>query len=305
MRLVLEGPLCRPARSATLVEWRRPRDESWLACCAEAANGSRRRTSAWLPDGIDVRSDCDARRSRSSPQSRSTTTSGSSRDAGRARHPMCFARSAGHCSSRWRSSDICTSWLGGPAEHRSDRRLGISPAIAQLLDRFEDAAVTVCDAALDIIASNNLGTALVGDLSGASPDERNVVWRFFMRPGARDRHDPATAEQLAAELVSDLRMVAARQPGDSRIGGLIERLRAGSDEFRELWEYAPVVAHRSSRKRIDHPVVGWLDLDCTSLHDPDRDQLIVIHTAQIGSPSHEAIQLLKVLGTQRMSSQSG
>jgi transcriptional regulator with XRE-family HTH domain len=194
---------------------------------------------------------------------------------------------------------------GGPAQHRGDRRLGISPAIAQLLDRFEDAPVTVCDAALDIIASNNVGTALVGDLSGASPDERNVVWRFFMRAGARDRHDPATVKQLAAELVSDLRMAAARHPGDGRIGGLVERLRDGSEEFRELWESAPVVAHRSSRKRINHPVVGWLDLDCTSLHDPDRDQWVVIHTAQIGSPSHEDLRLLKVLGTQQMSSQSG
>jgi hypothetical protein len=45
-------------------------------------------------------------------------------------------------------------------------------------------------------------------------------------------------------------------------------------------------------------VVGWLDLDCEALHDPDRDQWVVLYTALPGTPSREALRLLRVVGTQ-------
>ena len=45
-------------------------------------------------------------------------------------------------------------------------------------------------------------------------------------------------------------------------------------------------------------VVGWLDLDCEALHDPDRDQWVVLYTALPGTPSREALRLLWVVGTQ-------
>ena len=44
--------------------------------------------------------------------------------------------------------------------------------------------------------------------------------------------------------------------------------------------------------------VGWLNLDCDALHDPERDHWIILYTAVPGTPDHDALRLLNVIGTQ-------
>ena len=143
-----------------------------------------------------------------------------------------------------------------------------------------------------------MGAALLGDLSALPRAERNVIWRFFTHPGARERHDPATGERFARESVADLRAAAARYPRDPGIRDLVRRLLGASAEFRRLWGEREVQARRSTAKKIRHPEVGWLDLDCDALHDPERDHWIILYTAAPGTPTHHALQLLQVLGTQ-------
>ena len=46
--------------------------------------------------------------------------------------------------------------------------------------------------------------------------------------------------------------------------------------------------------------VGPISVNCDSLDVADRDQRVVIYTAEPGSPSEEAMRLLSVVGTQRM-----
>jgi hypothetical protein len=79
-------------------------------------------------------------------------------------------------------------------------------------------------------------------------------------------------------------------------------LSGASADFRARWAEQDVDVLRSTSKRIRHPEVGWLDLDCEALHDPQRDQWIILYTAAPGTPSHEALRLLKVVGTQDLTS---
>jgi transcriptional regulator with XRE-family HTH domain len=174
----------------------------------------------------------------------------------------------------------------------------VRPGVLHLLDRLDDTPAIVCDAKYDVLAWNSMAAALIGDFSALPPGERNVIWRFFTDPDARGRHDADGARRFARESVADLRAASARYPGDSGIRRLVGRLLAASTEFRDLWAEQDVQARRSAHKRLRHPVVGWLDLDCEALHDPDRDQWVVLYTAPPGSPSHEALRLLKVVGTQ-------
>jgi hypothetical protein len=97
--------------------------------------------------------------------------------------------------------------------------------------------------------------------------------------------------------VAVLRTASARYPDDAGIRHLIDRLRAASSEFRGLWADQDVRVRRSTHKRLNHPLVGWLDLKCKALHDPDRDQWIVFYTASPGGASVEALRLLKAIGT--------
>jgi hypothetical protein len=98
--------------------------------------------------------------------------------------------------------------------------------------------------------------------------------------------------------VADLRAAAARYPDDDGIRGLVDELAAASPLFVELWAEHLVRVRRNLTKSIDHPVVGRFQVDCETLHIPERDQRLVLYTAAPGTPSHDALKLLKVIGTQ-------
>jgi MmyB-like transcription regulator ligand binding domain len=119
-----------------------------------------------------------------------------------------------------------------------------------------------------------MAAALLGDFSALPAAERNIVWRFFTDPAASARHDPAALRTL------------------------IGRLNNISADFRDRWADVEVSTGRSTRKRLRHPAVGWLNLDCDALHDPERDHWVILYTAAPGTPDHDALRLLNVIGTQ-------
>ncbi|MEV7601539.1 helix-turn-helix transcriptional regulator [Kitasatospora sp. NPDC089797] len=188
--------------------------------------------------------------------------------------------------------------VGEPPLPPSTLPRGVRPGILHLLDRLDDTPAMVCSAARDILAWNGMAAALLGDFSALPPGERNFVWRFFTDPAARALHHAADHDLFARGSVADLRSAAARYPADSGVRRLVDRLLAVSAEFRELWARQDVEMRRSTTKRLVHPVVGPLELDCEALHDPYRDQWTVFYTAAPGTPSHSALKLLKVVGNQ-------
>ena len=177
----------------------------------------------------------------------------------------------------------------------------VRPGLLHLLDRLEDTPALVCDAVYTVLAWNRMAAALITDFSAIPLRDRNIAWRFFTDPDARARHDPDGAARMAHEIVADLRSTAARYPDNDGVARLVRRLQQASSEFACLWAAQDVVTNRSNTKRLHHPVVGWLDLDCEALHDPDRDQWVIVYTAPPGTPSHEALRLLGVIGIQDLS----
>jgi hypothetical protein len=77
-------------------------------------------------------------------------------------------------------------------------------------------------------------------------------------------------------------------------------VQTSSDEFRRLWELELVETQRHRTKSVHHPVVGPLELFCDVLTIPDRDQHLVLLTAEPGSPTEQALRLLAVIGIQSM-----
>jgi hypothetical protein len=100
--------------------------------------------------------------------------------------------------------------------------------------------------------------------------------------------------------VADLRAASGRYPNDPSIAQLIADLKAGSAEFAELWSRHEVSRQQSMCQTIHHPVVGRIDVICEMLVVPERDQRVVLYTAEPGSPSEQALRLLGVVGTQTM-----
>jgi transcriptional regulator with XRE-family HTH domain len=172
------------------------------------------------------------------------------------------------------------------------------------LDRLTDAPAFVVDAKYDVLAWNDMAVALLGDFAGLPEPDRNLAWQAFCGPRRIDGHPDADqrpdpeAVRFAEECVANLRTAAARYPDDPGIGRLLARLRAHSPEFVRRWERHWVCALRGSTKRLHHPVVGELELECEQLDIADRGQRLVIYTAAPGSRSAEALRLLAVVGTE-------
>ncbi|MCK9901510.1 XRE family transcriptional regulator [Parafrankia colletiae] len=174
----------------------------------------------------------------------------------------------------------------------------IRPGLLLILDRLTDTPAQVMSDAGDILAQNLLARALHGDASTHPEADRNIAWRYFTDPTARDLFPAEDRDQAARAVVADLRATAARRPDDTRLAELVRRLRARSAEFAGLWDTHHVAVRHAAVKRFTHPVVGLLELDCEVLLSPEHDQRLVVYTARPGSTSHERLELLRVVGLQ-------
>ena len=180
---------------------------------------------------------------------------------------------------------------GPPAEVRT----GVLRMLARL-----DVPGLVLDAKYDVLAWNPLAAALIGDFSAVPPRDRNLLrLRFLAGSAQRERFGNAT-DDFARETTADLRAATGRYPDDPSIAALVEDLLAGSEEFTRLWARHEVATQQSLCQTIFHPTVGRIDTICEVLVIPERDQRVVLYTAEPGSPSDNALRLLDVIGTQAL-----
>ncbi|MGE2712849.1 helix-turn-helix transcriptional regulator [Mycolicibacterium litorale] len=188
-----------------------------------------------------------------------------------------------------------------PEEDNARPRRDVAPSVIDLIHRMPHTAALVLDAKYDILAWNPLATAIFGDLSAISGQERNLIRAFFLEPDpSRRHHGVSGSEDFARFAASQLRAVAERYPRDHDVRALIDELCSASSEFNALWRQVDVVVPRHQIKSVTHAVVGPIDMHCNLLMIPDRDQLMILFTAEPGTSSHRALCLLSVIGDQDM-----
>jgi transcriptional regulator with XRE-family HTH domain len=179
-------------------------------------------------------------------------------------------------------------------------RSAVRPSVQRLMDRFTDLPVILLDAKCDMLAWNPLAAALLGDMSAVPPGQRNVVWQAFLGHHGRVDATPEERERLDRAIVSGLRRTAARYPDDPGLARLVAELRAGSDRFERLWTLRELDERHGDTKRIRHPELGVLELDCNVLHVQGDDQVLLVYSAPPGSREAEALALLGVVGLQEL-----
>ncbi|MFB8278765.1 helix-turn-helix transcriptional regulator [Nocardia colli] len=178
----------------------------------------------------------------------------------------------------------------------------VRQSIVDLLHRLPLAAAVVLSATYEVIAWNDLAAALMEDFSALSRRDRNLVRRAFLGPSPHGRrlYGVSDADAFARSAAQELRATAARYSGDPEVTELVAELLAGSPEFARLWASHDIRAEPTLCKIFEHPLVGPIAVNCDVLDVADRDQRVVIYTATPGSPAEQALQLLSVIGTQRM-----
>jgi transcriptional regulator with XRE-family HTH domain len=182
----------------------------------------------------------------------------------------------------------------GSAGDRAARR---SPApvlragIRAVVDGLTGIPVTVSDSRMQMIATNALGRALYAPLFDTPGEVANHAKFMFLDP--RARRFWVDWEVLTVEAVGTLRNAVARDPYDKDLSDLIGELAVHSDRFRKLWGSQDVFVHRDGLMRIDHPVVGRVDLVYEVLRLESEIELAMLaFSAEPGSASHDALKLL-------------
>lgn len=184
--------------------------------------------------------------------------------------------------------------LARPAPAAAEEPTGgppLRPGIHSLLSAISDAPAYVVDHRTDVRAWNRPAAALITDFGELPAAERNMARLVFLDDGVRDLYVDWWAR--ARDVVAFLRLDIARPPGPPAAQALIEELSAVSPEFGQIWAEHDIKAREHGSYRYRHPLVGELELTYETLRLPGHPDLaLIVHTAEEGSPSQEALRIL-------------
>ncbi|MEU4195160.1 helix-turn-helix transcriptional regulator [Kribbella sp. NPDC026611] len=179
----------------------------------------------------------------------------------------------------------------------------VRPGVLRMLERL-DVPGLVLDAKYEVLAWNPLAAALITDFSALPPRSRNLLRLRFLTEGKSELFGADATQEFAREAAADLRAATSTYPDDPAVKQLVDELLAGSPEFADIWARHEVARPQTLCQTIFHADVGRIEVICEILVVPERDQRVVLYTTEPGSPSEQAIRLLEVIGTQKLTTRS-
>jgi len=183
---------------------------------------------------------------------------------------------------------------GGAASH-------VHPGMLDLLQRLTSTPAQVITDLHVTLVQNPLAVALLGDQSGFRGARASFVYRWFTDPEARRLYPEADHEVQSRAFVADLRSAAARRDArDAEVGSMIGALLDLSSEFAVLWARHDVGLRRDDRKRLNHPTLGLIQVNCLNLFSEDGRQRLLWFTPAVGTDSADLFDLLTVIGTEEI-----
>jgi len=196
--------------------------------------------------------------------------------------------------------DHLFSLAGYTAPSRAVRNDHVNAGLMRVLNRLEDTPAQVVTILGETLVQTRLAVALLGDETSYTGIRRNRIYRWFTDPDERALTPVADHHRHSATLVGHLVAASTSTSLVEPARVLIARLREESPEFAALWESQPVPGPYCEAKRIMHPEIGEVELYGQTILDPDQFQALMIFTAEPGSVSAEKLQLLSVIGAQRI-----
>lgn len=176
-----------------------------------------------------------------------------------------------------------------PRRRRSPQQR-VRPVIQRVVDGMGGPAI-IRNSRVDYLYANALGRALYAPVFDSPAQPANSARFTFLDPAAHDFF--ADWERAAKDLVAHLRSEAGRNPYDRELSNLVGELSTRSPEFRTWWAAHNVRYHQTGIKRLNHPVVGELELSYEVLELPaDAGLNISVYTAEPESRSAQALDLL-------------
>lgn len=195
--------------------------------------------------------------------------------------------------------DLATRHLFDLARTVADpRRMGpattvqrVRPSLNQLLASFTEHPAFIRGRRTEVLAMNPLAAFLLTDFLAKPARERSLIRWTFLDEEARSRY--VDWENTASSMVGTLRLDAGRHPDDPLLEQLVGELAVHSEEFRTWWADHRVVERRDGIKRLNHPLVGHIDIRYEALEvTGEPDQTLFIYTTEPGSESEAKLRTL-------------
>lgn len=177
----------------------------------------------------------------------------------------------------------------------------VHPGMLRVLDRLDDTPAFVVSILDEVLVQNDAARALLGDASALEGLDRSGIYRWFVYPDEERRRYPESAHERHSRVhVASLRAAYGALGDASRAGEIVRELIARSPEFAELWAVHEVRRRFELHKVLIHPELGEIEVDCQALFTEDESQALVVLTAAPGSEAASKLELIRVLGTQRV-----
>ena len=186
---------------------------------------------------------------------------------------------------------IRTAGGTSPPRRRRPTAERVRPTVQRIGDSMHRTPALVLNRRLDILAANPLGGALFAPVYVDARRPPNNARFVFLDPHATEFF--RDWDTVANDTVALLRAEAGHDPHDRQLSDLVGELSTRSDNFRGRWAAHDVRIHTTGVKLLHHPVVGDLELPFESFPVPaDPSQSLLVYTAEPGSPSQDALDLL-------------
>ncbi|MFB7288756.1 helix-turn-helix transcriptional regulator [Actinacidiphila glaucinigra] len=174
----------------------------------------------------------------------------------------------------------------------------VRPGVLLMLESLRPGPAYVLSRTLDVLAANPGGLHLYAGMESWPAEQRNLARYYFLHPAARELF-PEWETRIRG-CVARLRALAGIDPDAPDLTRLVGELLLKSDDFARLWERYDVRPHRPGTKHFRHPEVGDLTLGYQPMQlDGTPGHRLVAYYAEEGSPDHDAMVLLDMIGTQR------
>jgi hypothetical protein len=168
----------------------------------------------------------------------------------------------------------------------------VSPALRRVLDALSPIPAFVMGRRWDYLAWNTTAEQIFLLSKLAPPYEYNAVWRIFVDPMRHLVYNPQW-EQVAQKILAEFRADSAHYADEAWFKRLIADLQRVSPEFRAWWPRHDVRGRAEARKDIEHPLVGKLMFEHTTLQVPTKPELkIMIYTPLPETDTLEKLQQL-------------
>jgi transcriptional regulator with XRE-family HTH domain len=165
----------------------------------------------------------------------------------------------------------------------------VGPALRRVLDALDPLPAYIIGRRWDYLAWNIGAEEVLLLPRGGPPPGYNAIWRIFAQTAVRDER----WEVLARKVLAEFRADSAAFAHEVWFRELVADLERASPEFRAWWPMHDVRGRADARKDIEHPLVGLLQFEHTTLQVPAMPELkLMVYTPLPGTDTLEKIQLL-------------